>query len=184
MTDFKNIDNSWTLFLDRDGVINVYLSDDYVKMVSEFAFNDGVLEALRDLSPVFGRIIVVTNQRGIARGLMSADDLNIVHDYMLKEIRGAGGRIDGIFHCPHDRTDNCECRKPKTGQAIQAKKMFPEIDFSKSIMLGDSFSDMGFGINCGMHLAYIPGHDGAEYKDTPIFSSLSDFSKYIIGNIK
>jgi D-glycero-D-manno-heptose 1,7-bisphosphate phosphatase len=178
----ERIDRTWTLFLDRDGVVNVYLPDDYVKNVGEFAFVEGAPEALRDLSKVFGRIVIVTNQRGIARGIMSEDDLTAVHEYMLGTIRSAGGRIDGIFHCPHDRNGGCDCRKPLPGLALQAKRKFPEIDFAKSIMLGDSFSDMELGKSCGMELAYIPGHDGPVRDDAQIFASLADFSRYITGS--
>jgi D-glycero-D-manno-heptose 1,7-bisphosphate phosphatase len=177
----ETFDASWTLFLDRDGIINVYLPDDYVKHPREFAFNDGACDAIRDLSKIFNRVVVVTNQRGVARGLMTLDDLQRVHEYMLGEIRAAGGRIDGIYFCPHDRDDNCACRKPKTGLALQAKEMYPDIDFKKSIIVGDSVSDMKFGENCGMRLAYVAGHDGEAYGDTPVFSSLADFRDSVIG---
>jgi D-glycero-D-manno-heptose 1,7-bisphosphate phosphatase len=177
----ETFDSSWTLFLDRDGIINVYLPDDYVKHPSEFSFNDGVLEALHDLSHVFGRIVIVTNQRGIARGLMTIDDLQRVHEFMLGEITAAGGRIDGIYFCPHDRDTGCTCRKPKTGLALQAKEAYPEIDFSKSIIVGDSVSDMKFGQNCGMMRAFVSGHDGETYEDVPVFISLADFRDSITG---
>jgi D-glycero-D-manno-heptose 1,7-bisphosphate phosphatase len=175
----ETFDSSWTLFLDRDGVINIHLPNDYVKHPHEFTFNDGVCEALRDLSHIFGRIVVVTNQRGISRGIMTVTDLQRVHRYMLDEIHAAGGRIDGIYFCPHDTDANCICRKPKTGLALQAKEMYPDIDFSKSIIVGDSVSDMMFGKNCGMILAYVSGHDGESYENVPVFTSLADFRNSI-----
>lgn len=145
-----NIDSSWSLFLDRDGVINKRLIDDYVKNTGEFEFLPGVVDAIAKFSKIFGKIFVVTNQRGIARGLMTEDDLQIVHDLMLKEIQKAGGRVDGIYFCPHDRNQDCGCRKPDVGMALKAKEEFPAVDFKKSIMVGDSTSDMEFGKNAGM----------------------------------
>lgn len=146
-----NIDHSWSLFLDRDGVINKRLIDDYVKIPAEFEFLPGVPEAISKFSTIFGRIFVVTNQRGIARGLMTEDDLQIVHKLMLDDIKNAGGRIDKIYYCPHDRNQGCGCRKPDIGMALKAKQDYPEVDFSKAIMLGDSTSDIKFGENAGMH---------------------------------
>jgi len=152
MNSFKNlkIDGSWTLFLDRDGVINKRLIDNYVKNIDEFEFLPGVQEAIAKFSKFFGRIFVVTNQRGISRGFMSAEDLRLVNNFMLKNIEESGGRIDKIYFCPHDRDENCGCRKPAPGMAFNAKEEFPEVDFSKSIMIGDSVSDIGFGKNAGM----------------------------------
>lgn len=154
LSDLK-IDNTWALFLDRDGVINKRLMDDYVKHVGEFEFLPGVPEAIAKFSKIFGKIFIVTNQRGIARGLMTADDLSAVHKYMLEGIQKAGGRIDRIFFCPHDRHENCGCRKPDLGMALKAKEEFPEIDFSKSLMLGDTGSDIKFGETAGMYTVLI-----------------------------
>ncbi len=151
------IDKSWTLFLDRDGVINVRLIDDYVKNIGEFEFMPGVPEAIAKLSKIFGRVFVVTNQRGIARKLMTIEDLRQVNDYMLDGVKKAGGRINRIYFCPHDRNEGCGCRKPDTGMALQAKKEFPEVDFKKSIMVGDSTSDLEFGKNAGMYTVHING---------------------------
>lgn len=172
-----SIDKGWTLFLDRDGVINVRLVDDYVKSPDEFSFTDGTLRALSLLSDLFGRIIIVTNQRGIARGLMTEDDLASVHSSMMREISAAGGRIDAIYHCPHDTSAACLCRKPAIGMALRAKESFPEIDFSKSIMVGDSRSDMSFGENAGMKCVYV-SHDGTAYEDCPhpTVTSLLEFT--------
>ena len=101
-------------------------------------------------SKIFNRIFVVTNQRGIARGLMTVNDLKLVNDFMLQGIEQSGGRIDKVYFCPHDRGQNCGCRKPDIGMALQARHEFPEVDFSKSIMVGDSTSDMEFGQKAGM----------------------------------
>jgi len=141
-------DNTWTLFLDRDGVINVNKDDSYVFKRSEFVFKDGTLEAIAQLSGLFGRIIVVTNQRGVGKGLMSVADLADIHDYMKSAIEMAGGRIDDLFYCIS--TDDAHPdRKPSPGMAFRAKEKYPEIDFSKAVMVGDKSVDMLWGRNIG-----------------------------------
>jgi len=168
---------SWTLFLDRDGVINERLIDDYVKSPDEFRFLEGVPAAIAGLSKIFGRIVIVTNQQGIGKGLMRLDDLTIVHDLMISGIENAGGRIDKIYHCPHLESDNCSCRKPKTGMALLAQKDFPEIDFHKSIMVGDGIHDMEFGRKMGMKTVFIsPEADPDPLVDYQ-FESLYQFSE-------
>ena len=138
-----------TLFLDRDGVINRHRPDDYVKRWEEFEFLPGVLDALAKWSKHFKHIIIVTNQRGVGKGLLSADDLEIVHRKMLREIENAGGRIDGIYCCTA-LSDNDPDRKPNIGMALRAKRDFPDMDFGKSLMIGDSEGDMLFASNAGM----------------------------------
>ena len=158
MSPLPQISNDWTLFLDRDGVINKRLVGDYVKKVEEFEFIDGALDAIAKFSNLFGVIVIVTNQQGIGKGLMTTEDLNAIHDNMLAEIKYHGGRIDHVFYCPKLAKDNPECRKPNTGMGHEAKSIFPAIDFNKSLMIGDSFSDMEFGTRLGTHCAYI-GND-------------------------
>lgn len=145
-----NIDKSWSLFLDRDGVINKRLMDDYVKVIDEFDFIPGSAEAIGKLSKIFGKIFIITNQRGIARELMTEDDLDMVHKVMINGIKKFGGNIDKIYFCPHDRDEDCGCRKPEPGMAYKAKQDFPEVDFNKSIMVGDTSPDIEFGKNAGM----------------------------------
>jgi len=150
-----NINKTWTLFLDRDGVINKRLVDDYVKILSEFEFLDGVPEALKQFTDLFGRIIVVTNQQGIGKGVYTENDLNMIHHYMIDEIEKHGGKIDKVYHSPYLASENHVWRKPNIGMALQAQKDFPEIDFTKAVMIGDSMSDMEFGRNAGMKTVYI-----------------------------
>lgn len=152
---FRKIDKSWTLFLDRDGVINRRPVDDYVKNWNEFEFLPGVLTALKFLSEFFGKIIVVTNQQGIAKGAMTIENLELVHRKMIEEVEKNGGRIDAVYFCPNLKNSENNCRKPRTAMAETAKKDFPEIDFEKSIMAGDMESDMVFGKNAGMKTVYI-----------------------------
>jgi D-glycero-D-manno-heptose 1,7-bisphosphate phosphatase/D-glycero-alpha-D-manno-heptose 1-phosphate guanylyltransferase len=145
----ENIKPFSALFLDRDGVINVQRPDDYVKSVSEFIFIDGVLEAFSKCSSLFEYIIIVSNQRGVGKGVMSIEDLNAIHRYMTARIAENGGRIDRIY--VSTATDNhCSDRKPNTGMATRAKRDFPDIDFANSFMVGDSISDMQFANRAGI----------------------------------
>lgn len=146
----SDIDSSWTLFLDRDGVINEKLENDYVRKWEQFKFLPGALEALAKLSKIFKTIVVVTNQQGVGKGLYTEDDLNVIHQNMLSEIALKGGRIDKVYFSPYLVADNSDCRKPKTGMAAQAKAEFPGIDYKRSIMVGDSVTDIEFGKALGM----------------------------------
>jgi D-glycero-D-manno-heptose 1,7-bisphosphate phosphatase len=149
-----NIDKSWTLFLDRDGVINHETEGDYVTQWSQFKFYDGVEQALEIFAQKFNRIIVITNQRGISKGLMDEDDLREIHLNMLGAIEAGGGRIDRIYYCI-DLNDDSMNRKPNPGMALQAQKDFPEIDFKRSLMIGNTMADMQFGRNIGAHTIFI-----------------------------
>ena len=146
MFNLKNIDNSWTLFLDRDGVINYEKHFDYIHKWEEFNFYDGVNEALTIFSEKFGKIFIITNQRGVAKGVTKPEDLELIHKNMIKEFEDAGGRIDKVYYSV-DFDNASPNRKPNPGMGLQAKIDFPEVDFSKSIMIGNTLSDMEFGRN-------------------------------------
>ena len=152
----------WTLFLDRDGVINKRLDEDYVKSWADFEFLPDVLEALKLLAGRFDRIIVVSNQQGIGKGLMTQEDLRLIHEKMMNSMHQAGARIDGIFHCPDLATAPGNCRKPSPAMAYKARKAYPEIVFERSIMVGDTPSDMEFGRRLGMKTVFIG--TGSEYQ--------------------
>ena len=152
--DFTQIDSSWTLFLDRDGVINVEKPGTYVLNVNEFAFLDKSEQAIQMLSKIFGLILVATNQRSVAKELLTLNDLHDIHGYMVEEVMKTQGRIDKIYFCA-DMDDESPNRKPNPGMALQAKKDFTQIDFSKSIMVGNNLSDMRFARNAGMHSVFI-----------------------------
>ncbi|MEZ5045188.1 MAG: HAD family hydrolase [Saprospiraceae bacterium] len=139
-----------TLFLDRDGVINRRPPGDYVQSWSAFHFLPGVLEAIKQFSLLFDRIIIVTNQQGIGKGMMSTDQLTAIHQQMQQAIASEGGRIDAIYFCPDLSSKVGNCRKPNPAMALQAQQDFPEIDFQQSIMVGDSISDLQFGQSLGM----------------------------------
>ena len=138
--------NYTTIFLDRDGVINRKRDNDYVKHWGEFEFLPGVQEALQILTENNDRLIVVTNQRGVARGWMSEADVQNVHARMLDEI--APARVAAVYYCPHDK-DQCDCRKPKPGLFLQAQRDFPDIEFTRAVLIGDSLSDMAAGTQLG-----------------------------------
>lgn len=174
-----NIDKSWTLFLDRDGVINKKLENDYVKHWIEFEFLEGVLMALRKLNTIFGNIVVVTNQQGIGKKLYRVEDLEIIHKNMLYEIAYHGGRIDKVYFSPYLNAENHPTRKPGTGMALEAKADFEKIDFEKSIVVGDSMSDMEFGKRCGMKTAFISEAPALHNNIDFHFTSLQDFAEAI-----
>ena len=154
LSDLK-IDSSWTLFLDRDGVINARIHDGYVTKWEEFRFLPGVKEALGILAGKFQKIIVVSNQQGIGKGLMRDQDVIAVHAKMSEEIEKAGGRIDGIYYSPFLESEGSFHRKPNVGMALKARKEFPGIRFRKSVMAGDSISDMIFGRRLGMVTVFL-----------------------------
>lgn len=169
-----NIDKSWALFLDRDGVINKKLENDYVKHWVEFEFLDGVFDALKFFNPLFGKIVMVTNQQGIGKRLYRVEDLELIHKNMLYEISYHGGRIDKVYFSPYLNSENHPTRKPAIGMALQAKQDFPEIDFSKSIIIGDSMSDMEFGRNAGMKTIFISEEKTQDEKIDFNFASLNE----------
>jgi histidinol-phosphate phosphatase family protein len=176
-----DINKDWTLFLDRDGVINVRLVDDYVKSPEAFEFIPGVPKAISDLSKIFSTIVVVTNQQGIGKGLMNVADLELIHKKMVNEVVALGGRIDGIYFCPFLASENSILRKPAIGMAQLAKRDFTHIDFDKSIMVGDSKSDMVFGRNAGMKNVFVSDNELAIDNDLydEIVPNLVEFVKRV-----
>jgi histidinol-phosphate phosphatase family protein len=148
------VDAAWALFLDRDGVLNRKL-EGYVMSPEQLEILPGVLEALFLLVPIFYKIVVVTNQQGIGRELMTHEDLRAVHDSLLREVTNAHGHIDQIYYSPDLAYMDSYTRKPAPGMAIQAKKDFPFIDFEKSIIVGDSQSDIDFGKGLGFKTVWI-----------------------------
>jgi len=174
-----HIDKTWTLFLDRDGVINRKLEDDYVKHWVEFEFLEGVHAALKKLKDVFGTIVIVTNQQCIGKGIIRTEDLELIHQNMLYEINYLGGRIDQVYYSPYLSSENHPTRKPAPGMALQAQKDRPHIDFSKSLMVGDSLSDMEFGRNAGMRTVYISAQDKQDERIDFNVRSLFAFSEAI-----
>jgi D-glycero-D-manno-heptose 1,7-bisphosphate phosphatase len=163
--DLNLIDNTWTLFIDRDGVINRRIPNDYVVVWEQFEFHAGVLDALIYFASRFKHIFIVTNQQGIGKGLMSEVELAILHHKMLTAIEEAGGRVDRVYYCPSIRTDNDPMRKPEPGMGLLARIDYPDVDFSKAIMAGDTRPDMGFGRNLNMITALIAENGSYEEVD-------------------
>ena len=175
--DWKNIINKdWTLFLDRDGVINVRIIDGYVTKIDEFEFLPNVIESLKILKEKFKHIIVVTNQQGVGKGIMKFEDVEEVHRFMVQEIADNEGRIDKVYFCPQLKSVPDNYRKPSPKMAYFAQNDFPDIDLSKSIMIGDMYSDVEFGINAGMKTIFI-GDNELTISPDDRFETLYDFAK-------
>ncbi|MBA3647901.1 MAG: HAD family hydrolase [Chitinophagales bacterium] len=145
-----SIDHSWSLFLDRDGVINKKIEGDYVRNIHQFEWLPKIIGSIVFLSSLFRRTFIVSNQQGIGKGLMSDEDVSTIHEYILAEIIKNGGRVDKIYFAPQLKSENSVFRKPNIGMALQAKQDYPEISLTKSVMVGDSMSDMEFGKRAGM----------------------------------
>lgn len=168
----------WTLFLDRDGVINQRPINDYVKRVEDFIFIDGAIQAICDFQQYFNRIFIVTNQQGVGMGRMSLQDLHVIHNHMLDKINRAGGSIDRIYACTDLHTKPLNCRKPGTQMAFQAKDEFPETDFGKAVMVGDTVSDMQFGKTLGMYCVFI-GTEAIPIEADAQFPTLKAFADFL-----
>jgi len=143
------------IFIDRDGVINKKMPEGrYVEQWSEFCFLPGIFEAFRILSESAFLIIIVTNQRCIAKGIITEEKLREIHESMAREIKNEGGNIDAIYFCPHDISDDCSCRKPKPGMLLLAKDDFKnkgiEIDVKNSYIIGDDEKDILAGKLVGL----------------------------------
>ena len=179
MIDLTKIDKTWTLFLDRDGVINHEKHLDYIHTWDEFVFYEGAKEAIAVFAKIFNRIVVVTNQKGIGKGVTRLEDLQLIHKNMVGEIEMAGGRIDAVYFCA-DLEDDSPNRKPNPGMGLQAVKDFPEIDLSKAIMVGNTISDMKFGRNLGVQTIFLPTTrpevDLNDDRIDAVYNSLIDFA--------
>jgi len=157
------------VFLDRDGNINV--EKDYLYKIEDFEFIKGAKEAIKIFNDLGYLVVVVTNQSGVARGYYDEASVKTLHDYLQKEVEAIGGHIDGFYYCPHHPEKgigkykvNCNCRKPNPGMFLKAKEDL-DIDFSKSIMVGDKISDVKAGIDLGMRSILVrTGHGVDEEK--------------------
>lgn len=146
-----------TVFLDRDGVLNRKRPEGfYVTEWSEFEPLPGVVESIARLNHAGIRVVVVTNQRGVALGKYTCADVESIHARFQNLLHEAGAHVDAFFYCPHDKR-SCECRKPLPGMYDQARQRFPEIEAKSSVMIGDSLGDIEFGRNLGMRTFFIDG---------------------------
>ena len=160
--DLTNID---FVFLDRDGVLNQKARPgEYITSCEELVVLPGVPEAVAALNRSGRRVIVVTNQRGVALGLYTLEDLAQIHDKLTKELAERGAHLDAIYFCPHDK-GQCACRKPGTGMFEQAFRDFPEAKPERSLMVGDSLRDIEAGQAVGMSTAFVTDGDSASEDD-------------------
>jgi D-glycero-alpha-D-manno-heptose 1-phosphate guanylyltransferase len=180
IVDLSKVDKTWTLFLDRDGVINDERLGEYVLNWDGFVFSEGVLNAFDMLSKKFGRIIIITNQRGVGKGLMTEEAMHHIHQEMQREVKMAGAHIDAIYYCT-EKDELCFNRKPNPGMAVQAFRDFKDIDPAKSIMIGNKPSDMRFGRAAGMYTVFVTTtnpHEPFPHPDVDLrFSNLLQFAQ-------
>jgi len=148
-------------FLDRDGVINRKPPEGrYVTCWDEMHFLPDVALAIAQLNHAGFRVIVVSNQRCVAKGLVAAADLDSMHLQMCDALAGGGALIDGVYYCPHEKQPPCGCRKPAPGMLLDAARHH-EIDLAASWMIGDSEKDVEAGRNAGCKTAQILSHGEA-----------------------
>ena len=176
------------VFLDRDGVINVKLPyGQYVTQPGQLTFCPGAAEAIAKLNHAGMRVIVVTNQRGVALNLFSEQQLSEVHQHLHQLLAAHGAHLDAIYACPHAR-DACDCRKPLPGLFLQAFRDFPNASPANSLMIGDSLSDIQAGMHLGLATVFIegiaetrdPGADHARSLTTYRAASLAAFVQSLI----
>jgi len=174
------------VFLDRDGVINQYPGHgNYVTGLDNFKFIPGSIEAIRKLTEKGFKIFVVSNQAGVAKGLYSQKDLEAMDKKILKSVLAHGGEIISIYYCQHLSTDDCDCRKPKTGmlkRALNDSGLKPDISF----FIGDSFQDMKAARNFGAKSVLvlsgrekISNRDSWEFEPDYLFDNLLLAAHYL-----
>ena len=165
------------LFLDRDGVI-IENRADYIRTWSDVAFYPQALDALVKIKDSHFKILVITNQSAVGRGLISQEVAREINDRLVAEIQSSGGRIDGIFMCPHAPQDHCSCRKPEPGLILQAASRH-SIDLQNSILIGDALSDILAGQKAGVaqNILVRTGR-GFDQSLLPLASQIPDFTIY------
>ena len=159
------------IFLDRDGVIN-RLRLDYVKSWDEFEFFPGVLQAIRRLARTEYPIVVITNQSAIGRGVTTQENVQDIHRHMEEAKNVAGGRLDGIYYCPHVPELRCDCRKPRPGLVLQAAKDL-KLDLGASWIIGDNHCDIEVAREVGAHSVLVrTGHGHNVIKEMELVQTL------------
>jgi D-glycero-D-manno-heptose 1,7-bisphosphate phosphatase len=141
------------VFLDRDGVI-VQNRENYIRSWKDVEFLPDSLQALKQLSQTPYKIIIITNQSAIGRGIITLEEAETINQLIVNEIRVAGGRIDGLFMCPHTPDDLCMCRKPLPGLFFQAADSL-SIDLSSSAIIGDALTDLQAGLSAGIRTLFL-----------------------------
>ena len=162
------------VFLDRDGVVNRKPpEDEFIRDWQSFELLPAVPESIARLNNAGVKVIVVTNQRGIALGHLSEDDLHVLHRELQRFLSDWGAHIDAIFYCPHDR-NACNCRKPKPGLFVKAFREFPQAGPNNSVVIGDSISDIEAGRNLGMPTIFVRGNPQTQKSGALEAESLAD----------
>jgi histidinol-phosphate phosphatase family protein len=159
------------VFLDRDGVINRRPPEgQYITRWEDMEFLPGVAEAISLLNSAGFRVIVVSNQRCVAKGLITPHELDAMHQRMSDELAAAGAIIEEIYYCPHEEQPPCGCRKPAPGMLLKAASEH-HIDLTGSWMIGDSDKDVRAGRNAGCRTARLLEHADARSGDADVFAS-------------
>jgi D-glycero-D-manno-heptose 1,7-bisphosphate phosphatase len=180
------------IFLDRDGVI-IENRRNYVRSWADVAIYDNALEALAYISRYPLKVVIVTNQSVIGRGLISLNTASEINTRLVDEIHKAGGRVDGVFMCPHAPEDHCVCRKPKPGLFYQAAQEL-SLDLARSILVGDALSDIKAGRAAGLEQSVLVktglGNqqlllpEAISLQPFPVFDSLSDALTDLVVNLR
>jgi len=171
-----------TIFLDRDGVVNKKAPEgDYIKSSKELRLIRGAAKAIKYFNDRGFLVIIITNQGGIGKGIMTEKDFKEIMDDLQKILKKKGAHIDAYYYCP-DINEDSPNRKPNIGMFLQAKKDFPEIDFRNSFVIGDSWRDIEAGKRIGAKTVLISEEPSMEIKSDYIVGCLSDiiqeFKKY------
>jgi len=172
------------VILDRDGTIN-HDSDRYIKSVEEFRPIKGSLEAIARLTQADYRVVVATNQSGIARGLFDTRTLFAIHDTLLRALAQVGGRIDAFFFCPHKAEDGCACRKPQPGMLLEVARRF-NVALDEVYMVGDTQRDLEAAAAAGARPVLVLTGEGAETRakgklprGTRVFADLAAYAAHL-----
>jgi D-glycero-D-manno-heptose 1,7-bisphosphate phosphatase len=174
-------------FLDRDGVINRKAPEGgYITRWEEVEILPGTSEAIAQLNRAAFRVIVVTNQRAVAKGLMTIAGLELIHRRMCEELALAGARIDAVFYCPHELKPPCRCRKPEPGMLLDAARRH-DIDLPSSWMIGDSAKDVEAGRRAGCRTVRLTTSeartdDGADIVAPTLLASVPKILNFVSGD--
>ena len=174
-----SVDESWTLFLDRDGVINERIMSGYVLDYKDFHFKQGVLESFASLSSKFKYVFVVTNQQCVALEKISLADLAAIHQQMKVDIEKVGGKITQVFAATELKDQEPFMRKPSMGMGKLAKELYPAVDFSKAIMVGDTNTDLIFGKKLGMKTVLVVTEEKVSVKADCVVKSLNELNQLL-----